>query len=83
MKVAAEGKILVRNDRGKTFYAHKVSSNYPAALDLWEEINEPEGVVKVKITPPFYVDAEKVARYFPQYGQSGISGAADKKTQNR
>ena len=65
MKVASFGKILVRTDRGKTFYAHKVSTNYPPALDEWQEIDEPEGLIKVKIIPPSFLSAEAIARYFP------------------
>lgn len=82
MKVAAAGKILMRTDRGKTFYAHKVSTNYPASLDEWQEIDEPAGAVKVKIIPPPFLSRETIARYFPVYAQNGISDGVNKKTQN-
>ncbi len=82
MKVAAAGKILVRTDRGKTFYAHKVSTNYPAALDKWKEIDEPEGAVKVRIIPPSFLSEETIARYFPVYAQSTDSEGGGENPQN-
>lgn len=65
MRVASPGKILVKTDRGKTFYAHKVCTNLPSSLDDWQETDEPVGVVKVKIIPPSFISLESARRYFP------------------